>query len=61
VALAWRIEAFQRQKKLPRLESLLARRTKAQSVTEQKSMLHILSAQYGGTVRRIKRPRKAVN
>jgi len=50
--MAWRIEALSRRKRLPRLESLLMRRAqRGQTVTQQRSMLQILSAQYGIALR----------
>lgn len=51
VALAWRIAALQRQKKLPSLSSLLiSTKKRVQSVDEQRAMLEMLSKQYGGKV-----------
>lgn len=51
--VAYSIAALSRAKKLPDLRVLLARnKRRKQTVSEQKSMLHILSAQYGIPLRR---------
>jgi hypothetical protein len=50
---AWLAEGLRRTKRLPALESLMLKhQQKAQTVEEQRSILHILAAQYGGIVRR---------
>jgi len=51
--LAWRIANLQRAKTLPAIATLLSRRArpKQQTVSQQRTMLHILSAQYGGALR----------
>lgn len=45
--LAWRIAVLDRQKTLPKLETLLSKRGTKQTAAEQRGMLHLLSAQYG--------------
>lgn len=47
VTLAWQGAALERQKTLPKLDTLLSRRAPRQSAAEQRGMLNILSAQYG--------------
>lgn len=55
-SLAWLIEMLHRQKKLPALKTLLARREAApQSTGQMRTMLHVLSAQYGLPLRKGKR------
>lgn len=52
MALAWRIAALERQKTLPRLETLLSKRTGRQTAAEQRGMLQVLSEQYGIPLRK---------
>lgn len=48
LSLAWHVEAFARQKTLPKLETVLRRSSaRPQTLTEQRTMLQILSEQYG--------------
>lgn len=48
LALAWHVEYFRRQQKLPALAVVLRERTgRRQTVTEQKSMLEMMSQNYG--------------
>jgi hypothetical protein len=47
VALAWRTVWLDRHERLPKLDTLLSKRGGKQTVSEQRGMLHLLSAQYG--------------
>lgn len=51
--LAWRIEALHRTKTLPAPVTLMRHRTgsQRQSVQQQRTVLEMLSAQYGGQLR----------
>lgn len=52
-SLAWLIASLSRAKKVPDLRVLLARgKRRKQTVGEQKTMLHMLSEQYGIPLRR---------
>jgi hypothetical protein len=51
VTLAWRMAALERQKTLPKLETLLSKRGSKQTAAEQRGVLHVLSAQYGIPIR----------
>jgi hypothetical protein len=55
MTLAWQMANLTRAKKLPDLRRLLiaAPNEKAQSFTEQRTMLETLSARYGGKVRKV--------
>lgn len=57
LSFAWHVEAFARQKTLPRLEVLLQglQGPKRQSLSEQRAMLQVLSEQYGIPVRQVAR------
>lgn len=62
VTLAWQIANLSNARKLPELKTLFARRgggMKKQTVGQQKKVLQMLSAQYGLTMRPLKK-RKAV-
>lgn len=54
--MAWHVEALQRQKRLPQLQTLLmgsgitAVTPRKQSVKKQRQMLQLLSEAYGGAV-----------
>jgi len=48
---AWWGEVLHRQKTVPKLESLLRQHERRQTTAEQLAVLHMLSAQYGGTIR----------
>lgn len=55
MTLAWTIVVLDRQKKVPELKTLFAKRTQQQgrqSVGEMRSMLYALSAKYGLEVRK---------
>lgn len=60
VALAWRIDALRRHKKLPSLKSLLVsgRRNQKQTPKQMRTALHLLAAQYGGEVRTLMHAKK---
>lgn len=50
--LAWHVEAFARQKKLPKLDSIIddERHSKVQTDEEMKAMAMMLNAAFGGEV-----------
>jgi hypothetical protein len=52
VALAWRIESLARHKTLPKLETLLSKRSERQTAAQQKGQLHVLSEMYGIPLRK---------
>lgn len=58
MALAWHVAALSRAKKLPELRTLLSKARRPQTVDEQKSMLNILSQQYGIPLRRAPKGRR---
>lgn len=56
---AWMVANLSRAKKLPDLRKILvgdAAKTKPQTAAQKRQMLHTLSSQFGGSVRRTKRP-----
>lgn len=57
-SLAWRVAALMRQKKLPALQSLLiSAKKRKQTAGEMAAVLHTLSGQFGGPVRKGSRGR----
>jgi hypothetical protein len=60
MTLAWTIAMLGRQQKMPKLQTLLARRqTQPQTTGQMRTMLHMLGAQYGLKVRTVKGKRAA--
>jgi len=58
VTLAWCVAAFERQKKLPKLESLLSRR-KPQTVADQRAVMQAIAQGWGLKLRKAsKKPKQ---
>jgi hypothetical protein len=58
MTLAWTIAGLSRQKKLPNLKTLLAKRKpRPQTAGEMRTILHMLAGQYGGRLRKARVPR----